>query len=127
MMNREAVDTWLERAILVLVSIVLIFGTLAFGGERASEFVVLWGLIIAALVLWAVRIWLAPKFRFLWPPICWAIIPFVGYAIWRYRTADIEFVARQELIQIILCVLLFLLLLLVPVWMLKTEYWKEVH
>ena len=109
-MNREALDTWLERSILALVLGVLVFGTLALGGVRPSEFIVLWWLILAALALWAVRIWAAPKFRFLWPPISWAILPFVGYAIWRYRTADIEFVARQELMQILLCALLFLLI-----------------
>ena len=107
-MNREVIDTWLERTILALVCSLLVFGTAAFGAVRPSEFIVLWWLVVAVIVLWMVRIWVAPKFRFLWPPICWAIIPFVAYAVWRYRTADIEFLARQELIQIILCALLFL-------------------
>jgi O-antigen ligase len=56
------------------------------------------------------RIWIAPKFRFLWPPVCWAIIPFVAYAIWRWQTADIHFVAREEVTQIILGALLFILI-----------------
>src|ERR1051325_7645061 len=98
-MNRETIDKWLERAILALVLGVLFFGTLAFGGVRAADMVVLGWLIVAALVLWLARIWLAPKFRLLWPPICWAILPFLAYAIWRWRTADIEFVARQAVIQ----------------------------
>jgi ubiquinol-cytochrome c reductase cytochrome c1 subunit len=34
---------------------------------------------------------------------------------------------KEKRSQIGVIVLLFLLLLLVPVWMLKTEYWKEVH
>src|SRR5262245_15940199 len=106
-MNREAIDTWLERSILVLVSGLLVFGTAAFGGVRPSEFVFVWWAVIAVIVLWLIRIWMAPKFRFLWPPICWAVIPFVAYAVWRYRTADIEFLARQELIHIVLGALLF--------------------
>ena len=91
---------------LALVLGLLGFGTLALGGVRPSEFIILWWLIAGVMGLWLVRIWSAPKFRFLWPPICWAMLPFVGYAIWRHQTADIEFIARQELIQIILAALL---------------------
>ena len=91
---------------LALVLGLLAFGTLALGGVRPSEFIVLWWLVAGVLGLWLVRIWSAPKFRFLWPPVCWAMLPFVGYAIWRYQAADIEFVARQELIQILLAALL---------------------
>ena len=109
-MNRETIDTWLERAILALVLGALIFGTLILGAVRPQEFVVVWWLIVGATVLWMGRIWLAPRFRFLWPPLCWAIIPFVAYAVWRYRTADIEFVARQEMIQIVLAALLLVLI-----------------
>ena len=105
-MDRQTIDTWLERTMLVLVLGLLGFGTLALGGVRPSEFIVMWWLEAAVLGLWLVRIWSAPKFRFLWPPVCWAMLPFVGYAIWRYQFADIEFIARQELIQIILAALL---------------------
>jgi len=109
-MNREAIDTWIERVILALVLGAIVFATLAFGGVRPRDFVVVWWLLLGGVALWLVRIWLAPQFRFLWPPLCWSIVPFVAYAIWRYRTADIEFLARQELIQILLAALLLLLI-----------------
>lgn len=109
-MNREAIDTWLERVILALVLGVLVFGTLAFGGVRPGEFVVLWWLVLAATALWIVRIWSAPRFRFLWPPLCWAILPFVAYAVWRSRWADIEFIARQEILQIVFAALFLLII-----------------
>ncbi len=108
-MSREAIDTWLARAIFALMLGLLGFGTLALGGVRPQNFIVLWWLIAAALVLWMVRIWVAPRYRFLWPPVCWAMFPFVVYAIWRWRTADIEFQAREEITQIVLCALLFIL------------------
>lgn len=109
-MNRELLDHWCERAILILVSAVLIFGPLALGGVRASEFVVLHWLILTALVIWLVRLWATPKFRFLLPPAAWAVLPFVVYAIWRYRTADIEYVARQEFIQVALAAVFLLVI-----------------
>ena len=109
-MDREAIDTRLERIILALVLGALAFGPLAFGGVRPSEFVVLQWLVVGALVVWLVRLWVAPRFRFLLPPSAWAIFPFVAYAAWRYRTADIEYVARQEFIQVALAAVLFLVL-----------------
>ncbi|HWN97343.1 MAG TPA: O-antigen ligase family protein, partial [Methylomirabilota bacterium] len=42
------------------------------------------------------------------PPTTWLVLPFVAYAVWRYRTADIEYLARQEFIQALLCICLFL-------------------
>ncbi len=107
-MNRAAMDVWLERTILILVVGLLGFAVLALGAARPSEYAIVCWLITATLVLWGVRVWLAPKFRFLWPPICWAIVPFVGYAIWRAYTAELKFPAREELLQILFAALLFL-------------------
>jgi O-antigen ligase len=106
--NREQLDEWCKRAILVLTMATLIFGPLALGAMRASEFVVLQWLILGVLVFWLVRLWLAPKYRFLMPPTAWAVLPFVAYAVWRYRTADIEYLARQELIQVLMAAVIFL-------------------
>jgi O-antigen ligase len=109
-MDREKIDTWLQRAVLVLVLGALVFGPLALGGVRASEFVVLQWLITGALAIWLARIWVAPRFKFFFPPSTWALLPFVIYAIWRYRTADIEYLARQEVMQVFLAAALFLLI-----------------
>jgi tetratricopeptide (TPR) repeat protein len=106
-MNRESIDKWLEWTLLALVLAFLTFGVLALGAVRPDEFVVLQWLAVAILAVWLLRIWMAPRFRFLLPPTAWAILPFVAYAVWSYRTADIEYLARQELIQVIIAAVLF--------------------
>src|SRR5215204_6326381 len=104
-MNHESIDKWIERTILAFVLSTMAFGTLAFGAVRPQDFVVIWWLVIGALGLWMVRTWITPGYRFLWPPLCWSILPFVGYAVWRYHAADIRYLAWQELMHIILAAL----------------------
>lgn len=106
-MNREALDKFFERGILALVLAILVFAPLAMGAVDAWAFLVVQGLTIGVMVLWAARIWFSPKPQLLWPPICWVVLAFTIYAIARYFTADIEYVARQELIQVLVCAFLF--------------------
>jgi O-antigen ligase len=119
-MKREALDQWCERGILVLVLAILVFLPLAFGGRSQPAsgnavadflsgvpFLVAEWLSIVVIVLWLCRFWFNPSQRWLWPPICWAVLAFVLYAVARYLTADIEYVARQELIRILVYALLF--------------------
>src|SRR5258708_24523549 len=101
-MNRAALEKWSERGILGLVLAILLFTPLAFGGRPqlpagffldfllVDTFQVAEWLIIAVILLWGVRLWLNPRPKLLWPPICWAVIAFTLYAIARYATADIE-------------------------------------
>jgi len=110
-MNREVLDNWCERGILGLVLLILIFGPLATGAVRTPDFLVIQGLTVGVLLLWLARLWINPKPRLLWPPICWAVIAFTLYAIARYLTADIEFVARQEMIRVLLYAFLFFAIL----------------
>jgi len=70
-------------------------------------FVVIQWLTAGVLVLWTARLWLADRARFLCPPICWAALGFGVYAIARYFTADIEYVARLELLRVLVYVFLF--------------------
>ena len=100
-MSREQLDEWCEKGILGLVLAVLVFGPLATGAVRPQDFLVIQGLTLGVIILWLVRMWASREARLLWPPVCWAVVLFVGYAIVRYRQADIEYVAREELLKIL--------------------------
>ena len=106
-MNREALDKIFERGILALVLAILVFAPLAFGAVDAWAFLVVQGLTICVMLLWTTRIWFSPKPQLLWPPICWIVLAFTIYAVARYLTADIEYVARQEMIQVLMYAFLF--------------------
>jgi O-antigen ligase len=106
-MNREAMDKFFERGILALVLAILVFGPLAMGAVDAWAFLVVQGLTIGVMVLWAARLWCSRKPQLLWPPICWVVLAFMIYAVVRYLTADIEYVARLEMIQVVMYGFLF--------------------
>jgi len=106
-MNRETLDVFFERGILALLLVILVFSPLAMGAVGVWEFLVVQGLGVAVLFLWGLRIIFAKKASFFWPPLSWAVLAFALYAIVRYFTADIEYVARLELIQTLLYAFLF--------------------
>jgi O-antigen ligase len=106
-MNRQTLDRVCEQGILLFVLGMLIFGPLAMGAVDEWAFLVIQAMTLAVMVLWAVRLWLVPKPQLFWPPISWVVLAFMIYAIGRYLTADIEFVARQEMIQVLLYAFLF--------------------
>ena len=110
-MNREVWDRWCERGILGSVLIILVLGPLALGGVRAFEFAIIQVLTSVVMGLWVTRIWLSPKMRLLWPPVCWAVVAFVIYSIVRYRYADVEYLARLEMIRVLVYGCLFLAIL----------------
>ncbi|MBI4327420.1 MAG: O-antigen ligase family protein [Chloroflexi bacterium] len=110
-MDRARLDHWCEKGILGLVVAILIYGPLALGAVRTPEFLVIQGLTMGVLLLWMVRFCIRTSYRMLWPPICWAVLAFVGYAIIRYQQADLEYVAREELIRILIYAFLFLAIL----------------
>jgi O-antigen ligase len=110
-MNRERLDRWCERGILGLVLTLLVYGPLALGAVRFQEFVAVQTLTIGVLLLWLARVWLNPRPKLLWPPISWAVIAFVVYAVGRYLTCDIEYVGRQELLRILVYATLFFAIL----------------
>jgi len=101
-MDREKIDGWCEQGILGLVLGILVFGPLAFGGHALPQFLVLQGLTLGVLVLWIARLWVGAKPQLLFPPICWAVLVFMGYAVVRYFQADIEYVARWEVLRVLL-------------------------
>src|SRR5438552_14121966 len=110
-MNREILDRCCERGILALVLAILVFGPLATGAVRTLEFLVIQGLTLGVMLLWGARLWLDPRPQLLWPPICWAVLAFAIYAVVGSLRADIEYVARQELIHVLVYAFLFLAIL----------------
>jgi O-antigen ligase len=110
-LDREKLDTWCERAILGLVLGVVTWASLATGAVRAQDFVVIQWLTVLILAVWAVRFAINPKHRLLWPWVCWAVLAFMGYAVVRYATAEVEYIARQEMIRVLLYGFLFFAIL----------------
>lgn len=106
-MNREALDRWCERGILCLVLAILVFSPVAFGAARLQEFLLVQLLTAGVLLLWIARVWLNDRPKFLLPPISWAVLAFVGYAVGRYLTCDVEYVGRQELLRVLVYAVVF--------------------
>jgi O-antigen ligase len=104
---RERIDNLCARAILLIVLFILAWGPLAFGGMSPSSFLVIQGLTVAALALWIVRFWLQHPFRLLWPPMCWAALAFLLYAVARCRLVEVEYAGRQQLIHVLVYGALF--------------------
>src|SRR5262245_17660744 len=107
-MSVELLDRICEKAILGLVLGILIFGPLAFGAVETWSFLIIQSATGVVLSLWLVRVWLNVRFQFLWPPICWVVLAFVIYSVARYLSADVEYVARQELLRMLTYAALFL-------------------
>src|SRR5216684_3253965 len=110
-MNRERLDGWCERGIVGLVLAILVYSPLATGAVRPQDFVIVEWLTVGILLCWLCRFWVNLKHRLLWPPVCWAVVLFMLYAVGRYLTADIEYVARQEMIKVLVYGFIFLAVL----------------
>ena len=106
-MDREQLDNWCEKGVLGLVLAILVFSVLAFGASGPPGFLAVQWMAVALLVLWTVRFLINPKHRLLWTPVCWPVLAFVLYAIGRYLTADVEYLARQELVRIVVYAVIF--------------------
>ncbi|HOX02842.1 MAG TPA: O-antigen ligase family protein [Candidatus Paceibacterota bacterium] len=110
-MDRMLMARRLDRAILGLILAILVFGPLALGAVQTWSFLAVEGLAILAAWGGLARLWLAPRDRLLWTPVAWGAAFFIVYALIRYATADIEYVARQELVRVLVYGLIFLTVL----------------
>ena len=114
---RERVDAVFANGILALVLAILAWGPLAYGAVRVNPdslevphlygLLAIQGLTALAASLWIVRFFTQRPFRLLWPPVCWAVLAFVLYAIVRCQTADLHYIARQNLQCVVLYGTLF--------------------
>jgi O-antigen ligase len=105
-MDREQIDNWCEKGMLGLLMGLLVFAPASFGAVRPTEWLVVEFGILAIALLWMVRLAVKERFRFLMPPTCWALLVFVAYAAWRSHTADIQFSAWREFMQVAFLALL---------------------
>ncbi|MHB1306721.1 MAG: O-antigen ligase family protein [Limisphaerales bacterium] len=110
-MDREQLDTWVERGILGLVVTALAAAPLATGAVRGQDFALVQTPLFLAVVLWVIRLWLNPSHRLQIPPAFWAVVAFAIYAVVRYFDAAVEYPARQEVYRIVTYVWLFVLVL----------------
>jgi O-antigen ligase len=110
-MDREQADQWCEWAILGLVLLTAVFGPIINGAVFPQHLVFLETFVLLAVAFWVVRLWLDPKPKIFWPPICWAVLALNIYSIGAYFMAPLKFAAAGECTKVALYSLLFLVIL----------------
>ena len=108
-MDKDNLDKLCERGILALLLGILVFAPLAFGAVDAWAFLVVQGLIWGVMLVWALRLWIKPRPKLLWPPLCWVVLAFTLYAMGRYLTAERHRIRRAtgKMIQVLMYAFLF--------------------
>jgi O-antigen ligase len=109
-MDRTRLDRWLARIVSALLIAILVTAPLAFGALRHQDFFWVQVLGILAASIWLVRLWLNRQPIFL-PPIIWPLAAFCLYAVIRYFTSDVEYLARKELVRVLFYMMFFVLAL----------------
>ncbi|HUD48735.1 MAG TPA: O-antigen ligase family protein [Candidatus Baltobacteraceae bacterium] len=105
------VDAFCQRAILASILFILVWAPLAFGSTGPAAFLVIQGVTVLALALWAVRWWAQRPFRLFWPPVCWGVLAFLLYALARCQWVDVRYVGHEQLMRVIVYAALFFLVL----------------
>jgi O-antigen ligase len=104
-------DTFCQRVILASILFILVWAPLALASTRPADFLVIQAVTAFALAVWAVRWWVQRPFRLCWPPVCWAVLAFLFYAIPRCQLVDVAYVGHQQLVQVVVYVALFFVVL----------------
>ena len=99
----------LEWGIVAILGVMLCLGPLLFGGVYTAGFLLLTSLCVLASVLWLVLIVSGKRYRLLWPPVCWLVLVFMCYALWRYRFVQVSYAGEYEIMRLLLYGLLFFL------------------
>lgn len=102
------IDFYCERGITALLLVILVYSVLAWGAVRQTEFALVQGATVLILGLWTIRVWINRRLRLFWPPICWGVLAFAAYAIFRCHYVEIAYPARQEFNQVLVYGALFL-------------------
>jgi O-antigen ligase len=110
-MDKESIEVWSERTVVGLILATLGWATLATGAVRPGDLLGVIALTVTATLAWVSGLVLRNNPRILWPPVAWAVLTFVGLAVARYHQAAIEYLARLELIRILVYALVFTMVL----------------
>jgi len=110
-MNVDKVDNLLEKSILAVVLGILVWGPIYLGGATRTGFLGIMALTTLALLLWVGRLWVKKEFHILVPAIIWPVVIFTAYAVFRYFTAPVEYVARWEILRVLVYAALFFIVL----------------
>lgn len=108
---RERADKYCGHGILLLVVALLVIGPLLLGGAHVEFFAVMAGLGVAALLLWVVRLGVASEPTVFWPPVAWAVVAALAYALVRGQFAVLEYTALGELLRYALYAAVFFVVL----------------
>ena len=108
---RERADKYCGHGILLLVVTLLVIGPLLLGGAHVEFFAVMAGLGVAALLLWVVRLGVASEPTVFWPPVAWAVVAALAYALVRGQFAVLEYTALGELLRYALYAAVFFVVL----------------
>jgi O-antigen ligase len=103
----RSLDALCQQAILALVLFILVWAPLAFGSTGPVAFLVIQAVTALVIALWAIRWWAQRPFRLLWPPVCWAVLVFLLYALCRCQLVDVQYVGHQQLTRVIVYAALF--------------------
>ena len=101
-------DEFCERAVTVLLLLLVGVSAVLFGGARNPE---LAGFVVLALPLWLARFWFNKSHRLLLHPVLWPGLAFLAYAAWRAAQVDVAYPARMELLLLGVAALVFVLAL----------------
>ena len=99
----------LEAWISFLLGMMLCVGPLLFGGVYPSGFLFLSSVSALCLVLWCIILLRNSRYRLLWPPVCWLVLVFLSYGLWRYRFSDSLILAEDEVLRLLLLASAFFL------------------
>ena len=104
--DHTRLEAWLARIIGALLIAILVAAPLLTGASRDQDFAWIQVLGVLAAALWLVRLRLNPHPIFI-PPMVWPLVAFCIYAIIRYFTSDIEYLARKELVHVLFYMMFF--------------------
>lgn len=95
-------------AMTTVMALVVFCAVIPLGGVNPMLLAPSFGLVILLSVMWAGRVFVTKELTWNRSPMHWPLLLFLAYSIGRYYTSRFEYEARNELFQVTLCGLLFL-------------------